>query len=320
VSNADDGDRIIVLPGTYAEMVTVDKPLSLQGTHVTIDAAGLNNGILLQGPGASGSTVRNFKVENAIGEGILATQVDGVTIEHNTVVHNDQGVTVPNTYPQCQAQGEIPGDCGEGLHLQATTNSRVLANDVSRNAGGILVSDDMAATQGNLIAYNKVTENKPDCGITLPAHNPAAGVYDNTITRNWVSDNGEGGVLIAVGVPGGAAHDNHVTQNFLAANGFAGVTIHAHFPGSNLDNNVIDRNLITTNNITGDDDAGVTDTTGVLIFSGDPSVHINGTSIRHNLIADNHFGIWLSPGLVSDAGIAHNLFVNVDVKVQESSV
>jgi Right handed beta helix region len=317
VSNAIDGNRIIVLPGIYAEMVTVDKSLSLQGTHVTIDATAQNNGILLQGPGASGSSVRHFEVDNAIGEGILATQVDGVTIANNKVVHNDQGGTVPNSYPQCQAQGEVPGDCGEALHLQATTNSRVVANDVSQNAGGILVSDDIAATHGNLIAYNRVTDNKPDCGITVPAHNPAAGVYDNTITRNWVTGNGEGGVLIAVGVPGGAAHDNHVTQNYLAGNGFAGVTLHAHFPGSNLDNNVIDENLIKTNNVTGDDDAGVTDTTGVLIFSGDPSVHINGTSIRHNLIKDNHFGIWLSAGLVSDAGINHNAFVNVDVEVQQ---
>lgn len=317
VSNASDGNRIIVLPGTYAEMVTVDKSLSLQGTHVTIDATGQNNGIVLQGPGASGASVRHFSIENAIGEGLLATQVDGVSIAENKVAHNDQGVTVPNTYPECQAQGPIPGDCGEGLHLQATTNSKVVGNDVSQNAGGILISDDIAATHGNFIAYNKVSDNKPDCGITVPSHNPTAGVYDNTITRNWVTGNGEGGVLIAVGVPGGAAHDNHVTQNYLAGNGFAGVTIHAHFPGSNLDNNVIDGNLIKTNNISGDDDAAVTDTTGVLIFSGDPSVHINGTSIRHNLIKDNHFGIWLSPGLVSDAGINHNVFVNVDIDIQE---
>jgi nitrous oxidase accessory protein NosD len=317
VSNASDGNRILVLPGTYAEMVIVDKSLSLRGTHVTIDATDQNNGIVLQGPGASNSTVSNFTVENAIGEGILATQVDGVTIANNRVTHNDQGISVPNSYPQCQAQGEIPGDCGEGLHVQATTNSRVVGNDVSENAGGILVSDDIAATHGNLIAYNKVTDNKPDCGITVPAHNPAAGVFDNTITRNWVTGNGEGGVLIAVGIPGGAAHDNAVTQNYLAGNGFAGVTIHAHFPGSNLDNNVIDGNLIKTNNVSGDDDAGVTDTTGVLIFSGDPSVHINGTSIRHNVIKDDHFGIWLSPGLVSDAGIANNKFINVDIEIQE---
>ena len=317
VTNASAGSAVVVLPGTYAEMVTIGKKLSLRGVHATIDATGQNNGILLQGPGASGSKVSGFTVENAIGEGILASMVDHVQISWTKVQHNDQGVTSANTYPECQAQGQIPGDCGEGLHLQATTNSAVFGNDVSENAGGILVSDDIAATHGNLIAYNKVTDNKPDCGITVPAHNPAAGVYDNTITLNWVTGNGEGGVLIAAGVPGSAAHDNRVTHNYLADNGFAGVTLHAHAPGQSLDNNVIDGNIIKTNNVSGDDDAGVTDTTGVLIFSGDPSVSINGTSIRHNIITNNHFGIWLSPGLVSTGGIANNIFVNVDVHVQQ---
>lgn len=317
VTNAKDGSAVVALPGTYAEMVTLHKKLSLRGERATIDATGHDNGVLLQGPGASGSKVSGFTVENAIGEGILASMVDGVQISWTKVQHNDQGATTPNTYSQCQAQGQIPGDCGEGLHLQATTNSAVFGNDVSENAGGILVSDDIAATHGNLIAYNKVTDNKPDCGITVPAHNPAAGVYDNTITMNWVTGNGEGGVLIAAGVPGSAAHDNRVTRNYLADNGFAGVTLHAHAPGQSLDNNVIDGNIIKTNNVAGDGDAGVHDTTGILIFSGDPSVSINGTSIRHNHITNNHFGIWLSPGLVSNAGIADNIFENVDVHVQQ---
>jgi nitrous oxidase accessory protein NosD len=317
VANAPDGGRITVQPGTYTEMVTVHQRVSLQGVHATIDATGQDNGILLQGAAASGSNVSGFSVENALGEGILASMVDHVTISWNQVHHNDQGITAPNAYPECQAQGEIPGDCGEGLHLQATTNSAVYGNDVSENAGGILVSDDIAATHGNLIAYNRVTDNAPDCGITVPAHNPAAGVYDNTIAANWVTGNGEGGVLIAAGVPGSAAHDNRVIRNYLADNGFAGVTLHAHAPGQNLDGNVIEGNRIRTNNVGGDGDAGVTQTTGILIFSGDPSVSINNTSIRHNFISDNHFGIWLSPGLVSSDGIANNTFVHVDVPVQQ---
>jgi nitrous oxidase accessory protein NosD len=317
VTNASSRNTIVVLPGTYAEMVTVDKQLELRGLGATIDATGKNNGILLQGPGASHSTVTGFTVMNAIGEGILATQVTRVVIQFNTVMHNDLGATVPNSYPECQAMGQVPGDCGEGLHLQATTHSKVVGNDVSNNAGGILVSDDISATHDNYIALNRVTDNKPDCGITIPAHNPNGGVYDNTITHNFVTGNGEGGVLIAVGVPGAAARNNRVIENYLEGNGFAGVTIHAHFPGSNLNGNTIDRNLINTNNVTGDDDAGVTQTTGILVFSGDPSVHIKDTSIRQNIIMNNHFGIWLSPGLVSTQGIGHNVFANVAVPIQQ---
>jgi hypothetical protein len=298
-------------------MVTVSKKIWLLGAHATIDATNQDNGILLEGPGASGSRVSFFDVENAIGEGILATQVDGVTIDFNRVMHNDQGTTVPNTYDQCQPQGEIPGDCGEGLHLQATTNSTVKFNNVSNNAGGILVSDDIAPTHGNLIEFNKVNDNTTDCGITVVGHNPAAGVFDNTISFNQVERNGEGGVLFGAAMEGAGSHDNRVAHNFLADNGFAGVTIHSHFPNQNLNNDVIEGNIIKTNNVAGDDDAGVTETTGILILSEDPSVTITGTQIRHNVIADNHFGIWLSPGHVDTGGISQNLFANDDVHVQQ---
>lgn len=315
VTNAAPGSRVFVRRGTYAEMVTITKPLTLTGTDATIDATGQANGVLV-GPGASGSRVGYLRVVNAIGEGILATQVDHVEILFNHVEHNDRGVTVPNTYDECQGQGQVPGDCGEGLHLQATTNSSAVGNDVADNAGGILVSDDMASSHDNLIAYNRVMDNKPDCGITVPAHNPNGGVFNNTIAMNWVTGNGEGGVLIAAGVPGSAAHDNRVVRNYMEGNGFAGVTLHAHAPGQSLDNNVIADNEIRTNNVGGDDDAQVFDTTGVLIFSGDPSVHINGTVIKGNHIRDNHTGIWLSPGLVSKAGFGTNFFQNVAVQVQ----
>ena len=47
-------------------------------------------------------------------------------------------------------------------HIQGTTNSRVIFNDVHDNAGGILVTDDMATTHGNEIAFNRVRHNTPD--------------------------------------------------------------------------------------------------------------------------------------------------------------
>ena len=257
------------------------------------------------------------KVENAIGEGILASQVDLVKIEFNTVVNNDQGATVANTYPECQPNDQIPGDCGEGLHIQATTNSRVAFNNVHDNMGGILVTDDMATTHGNVIEFNRVVNNTPDCGITVPGHTPGLGVFDNTISFNTVTGNGEGGVLLAAAAPGAGSHDNRVTHNLISQNGFAGVTLHAHTPNQNLNNNVIDGNIILTNNVRGDDDAGVTETTGVLILSQDPSLTITGTQIHHNIFANDHFGIWLTPGHVIAGGISNNLFANDDIDVQQ---
>ena len=109
VTNAAPGSAILVFPGSYAEMVTVTKPVSLRGLNARIDATGQNNGILLQGPGASNSKVSGFTVENSIGEGILASMVDQVEIAWNRVDHNDQGVAVSEHVPGVPGPRRGPG-------------------------------------------------------------------------------------------------------------------------------------------------------------------------------------------------------------------
>ena len=313
VTNATAGSVVRVANGTYAEMVTVSKQLTLSGNHVAIDATGQNNGILIQGSAASGSMVKGFTVENAIGEGILASQVDAVTIAQNIVVNNDQGALgTPNSYPECQGAGQVPGDCGEGIHLQTATHSRVLANDVEHNVGGILVSDDLGPTFGNVIAGNIASNNAEDCGITLPSHTPGAGVYDNVVRNNTVNDNGGAGVLIAASAPGTLAYNNVVTGNSISGNGLPGVTIHAHAPGQNIDGNQIVDNVIGKNNLFGDSDSGDAKTTGIVVFSA--VVPVNGTIIQRNTITDDHYGLFLA-GAVSQAKIRDNDYIGVTVPI-----
>lgn len=325
VRQANAGDTVKVLPGSYAEMVTVTKSVTLVGLQATINATGHDNGILLSGH-ASWSTVAGFTVKNAIGEGILAVGLSHVTIAGNTVTHNDLGATMPNGggYMQCQAQGEVPGDCGEGVHLMSDTWSKVIGNQVVRNVGGILVTDEFGPSSHNAIIGNNSSFNSLDCGITLPSHNPAAttnpakgGVYDNLVAYNLVSNNGlvsggGAGVLIAAAAPGMASYDNVVKGNIIRGNAQSGVTIHSHTPNQNVSGNRIIGNWIGTNNVSGDPDAGDTQTTGVLVFSA--VVPVNGTVIDDNHIAHNHFGIWLSAN-VSRHGLGDNRFVDVAVHV-----
>ena len=313
VTNAPVGAKIIAHPGTYPEQVVVTKQLTLVGLAATIDATGHDNGIQLSGPGASGSTVAGFTVENATGEGILASGVDGVTIAYNHLSGNDLGASDPSTaYPPCQASGEIPGDCGEGLHIQATTNSKVLWNDVEHNVGGILISDDFAPTHGNLIAHNNASNNAEDCGITLPAHDPTGGVYDNRIERNFSRNNGGAGVLVAAAGPDMKAYDNVITRNIISGNGEGGIQLHAHAPGQSIDGNQITENWIGTNNTAGDPDSGDLETTGIIVFSA--VVPVTGTVIRNNFIAHDHFGLWLSAN-VDQSGVGFNRFIDVAVPV-----
>ena len=357
VNAARPGATVVVCPGTYHEQVVLSKPVSLEGRRATIDQDGVNPGFQVTLPGlgtqtifaavvmaSSGIRFSGFKVTHAQGEGILAAglggEISGISISHNAVVDNDLGFGVPtpkSTYFECQPNGQIPGDCGEGIHLTGVAFSSIKGNFVAFNSGGMLISDETGPTHNNVIAGNLVTGNATDCGITMPGHNsnaldakgnrqPAvAGVYDNVVRNNVVTNNGQqgegAGVLFANAGPGTAVYDNLVKGNFIAGNELSGVTFHAHTlpPGTfeNLSGNKVIGNSIGKNNTGGDPldcPPGSTTcspqdlvTTGILVFSGGTKVKV---TIAFNHIFDNAIGIWLSK-VVHAAGLRTNTFTNV---------
>jgi parallel beta-helix repeat protein len=315
INRAHSGDTVRVGAGTYREQVVLTKPLTLKGDDATIDATGLSSGsgmtmnasAVLVTPHAGWSTIEGFTVTGALGEGILVMGASHVRVEDNVVKHNDLGTPATTTYPECQAQGEIPGDCGEGVHLMSATDSRVEENVITGNSGGVLVTDELGPATRNEITENRITDNLTDCGITLPSHNPnalsatgvrqprKAGVYGNEVERNTVLRNGikgEGaGILIAAAGPGMASYDNEIVGNVIAGNSMAGVTVHSHAPNQDVSGNVIARNDIGRNNVIGDPDAGITETTGILIFS---AVVPTSEVVKDNHIHDNQIPIYKS--------------------------
>jgi len=344
VTAAAAGDTVVVCAGTYKEDVAVSKALTLSGQAAIIDATGLDNGVKIS---ASNVTVTGFTVENATGEGILAQQpnpvkgplvggtqlytgvpITHVTITRNTVQNNDQGGLTPATtsYAECQASGNIPGDCGEGIHLWSVANSSVLLNTVNGNAGGILLTDEFGPTHGNLIAGNVITDNAYDCGITLPSHSlgrdPATGklmptfggVYDNVVRNNIVLDNGIKGQGAGVGIfapgPGTASYDNVIEGNTIAGNGLAGVALHGHAPGAYVGGNQILNNLIGANNLDGDPDTTPADmaTTGILVWSAATPITV---TISGNTIFGSWYGIWLGHVVSAPGASAHNTFWSI---------
>jgi parallel beta-helix repeat protein len=332
VSAVAPGGTVVVCGGTYHEDVAVAKPLSLAGrSHTVIDATGRVNGILVT---AAHVRVSGFKVTSAIGEGILVSSAGHVTIDGNVVTHNDLGGVpvnpVPNSYAECQAQGGIPGDCGEGIHLMGSSYSTVENNVSTGNSGGILVSDETGPAAHNRIAGNVVTGNLFDCGITVVGHNPkaapggvpapqVAGVYANDITGNSISGNGlkgnGAGVVLATGLPGGAVYDNTVQGNSINGNGMPGVTVHSHVPGEFLNGNVVTDNVIGINNLVGDSDFAPhvdKQTTGVLAATVSPlSITVSG-----NVIRGDHFGIWTT-GPVTVQNARDNVFAGDTVPVAQ---
>jgi nitrous oxidase accessory protein NosD len=308
VSVADPTQTVIVLPGTYAETVTVDKQIVLVGVDATIDATKLVNGVVIEGSDAAGTILRGFTVENAIGEGILAQGTSKLTIARNTVANNDQGAGTDAT-PECADHGQVPGDCGEGLHLMSVTDSRVVGNDVEHNVGGILVTDEQGPASGNLIAENVSRDNAADCGITLPSHNPDAvsdpskgGVYDNTVIHNVSIGNGGAGVGMFAPFPGAASYGNRVIGNTLLNNGEAGIAIHSHAPGQDVSKNVIVANVVAGNGV--DPDSGSGHPTGIALFT---AADQSDAVVAANEISDEYWGIFIAGPFTVD-GLDSNSF------------
>jgi hypothetical protein len=271
-----------------------------------------------------------------------------VVIRGNHVIGNDTGgkrASGGSRYPQCNPHGEIPGDCGEGIHLMGVYDSVVSHNLVRGNTGGVLLSDELGPTHHNRIFRNIVTRNPYDCGVTVPGHNPhaldasgnrqpsVAGVYDNVISHNRITQNGlrsEGaGVLFANASYGTASYDNLVAGNYIVGNEMAGVTLHAHPVDAgqyeDLSGNRIVHNTIGPNNLGGDPDAfdcayscrshPLRQTTGVIVVGAVPL----DVTIAHNRIRDNEYGIWLGTGANVTATLQHNTFRRVGTPVVTSA-
>jgi len=281
VSAALNGSTIIVCPGTYDESVTVTgKSLELLGQGATIavpnNAEDDSQGVVFMGPATVGSSLEGFTITGAQAEAFYADGTSNLTIDGNRIIGND--LSCENA-----AAASAEDDCGEGLHLDAVTNSRITNNYVTGNTGGILLTDGIpegstgqfafgSYTQyagpsfGNWIANNFVVDNVWDCGITLPSHNSNAvstsgtpqpsqgGVYDNTIINNISIGNGTepgtgggAGVLVAAPFPGTGSYDNLIENNRVEDNGLAGVTIHSHAPDQDVNGNRIIGNIVGTN-------------------------------------------------------------------------
>lgn len=301
------GGTVVVCPGTYPGMVTVDRRVTLEGRHgATIDATGDAYGV---GVSASYSTVTGLTVENAsplapeqgqLADGIVTIGLGPtgpVAADHVRIVHNT-----------------VTGNLGSGIDLNSTSYSVAIGNTANGNGVGINVADDLGLPAShNAVGLNVANDNFGGCGIALADHT-GAGVTDNRVYLNEANDNGlasptapfasaGSGVILASPVPGGIVTGNTITLNRFSGNGHAGVVMHAHAPGSDFSGNVISYNLIGTNNVRTDEND--LQTTGIYLGSFSPQT----VTVTGNLIHDDYYGIFTS-GPVTVAG-GRNHFVHV---------
>jgi Periplasmic copper-binding protein (NosD) len=201
-------------------------------------------------------------------------------------------------------------------------------NTVQNNSGGILVSDELGPTRGNVISGNTVVDNTLNCGITIVGHKrgavdskgklypKVAGVYDNTFTKNVVTNNGTtgtgAGILLANPRAGMAVYRNTVSGNTINQNGLPGVTVNENTTGQYIDGNVITANVVGTNNLLMSATAGMGSTTAISVFVADGARDVKVT-VSDNMISANVYGIYALKGtLLTQSG---NVFTDVETPV-----
>ena len=323
VNNAAAWDVINVGPGTYKEGVVIGIPLSLIGAGAgqsTIDATGQPNGVLVDGfnhPGLHHVVVAGFTVENAQFEGILAVSARKVKIRDNSVINNDQspGLVFTGATQGCPGQPayetDETGDCGGAIHLIGVSHSTVSGNYITGNADGLLISDETAMSEGNLVTQNTFINNPLECGIVLASHPPVGhttppyaphyGVVSNTVTKNvsignGVAIGGAGVGLFSDGNGPGRVSENVVSDNKLIHNGLGGVSLHTHvgpafgLAADDMSNNIITGNYIASN-LADTFDTATPGRVGININSGGGGSPVTGTVITFNVIIDEDVDI-----------------------------
>jgi parallel beta-helix repeat protein len=345
VNHASPNDVILVERGTYKEMVTIGIPLSLLGATgggSIIDAAGKANGVLIDGfnhPGLANVTVSGLTVKNALFEGILAVSANNVTISQNSVINNDTSPGLNFTGALTGCPGQPPyetdetGDCGGAIHLIGTSNSTVSNNYVAGNADGLLISDETAVSQNNLVAQNTFINNPKECGIVLASHPPVGsnppnlpphyGVIGNTVQYNTSQGNGvevggSGVGMFSDGAGPGTVSNNTVQYNILIGNGLGGVALHTHVgpafgaPADQMNNNKIIGNYIA-GNLADTFDTATPGSVGININSGDGGSPVTGTVIMGNIITDEDVAVAINtPAAVA---LQQNNFMNRKIGV-----
>ncbi len=229
VDAAHPGGVVLVMPGTYHQQVTITTEhisllgLGQPGQRPVLDGENqLDNGIL---GCADHLSVENFEIRNYQDNGVIAENVDGVTLRRLVTEHTgdyglfpvrsqhiliedctsngaaDTGIYVGQSRDIVVLDSEAYGNVS-GFEIENSTNAVVQNNYSHGNTAGLLmfVLPDLTVkeTSGNRIAGNRLTGNnlanfadQEDIVSNIPAGTGllVVGSANNEITRNVVEDN-----------------------------------------------------------------------------------------------------------------------------------
>ena len=152
IQQAESGDRLLLAAGTYYGPVTIDKPLSLIGSHQTIIDGNKNGHVITVN--ASDVVIENLQIQNSGNRpvtedsGIFVTsETENVIISNNHLQNNLIGIYLKGAKSAQVRNNTIIGsefhrinDRGNGIYLWNSPGSVVENNRIRYGRDGIFVT------------------------------------------------------------------------------------------------------------------------------------------------------------------------------------
>ncbi len=253
VDGSTSGDIIQVTAGTYPELVIVNKPLTINGAQVGIDAndctVSAGSGSTVGSPSgafvvqANDVTIDGFTIQGVSSDwnaGVhIGSSISGATVQNNTIQENVMGIWLNGTnhlvQQNCISNNNVAGsgsgngiDSEEGLSITQILNNTFTGAHLntsiqlaSENSSNITISGNILRSDNEILLVN-----------TIGA----------TISNNTITDSLAHGIQI-----GGGNSDIEITGNRVhgSALGWSAVRIN----GVPMNNGIVIRN----NSLTGND-------------------------------------------------------------------
>ncbi|MDH5375058.1 MAG: right-handed parallel beta-helix repeat-containing protein [Candidatus Bathyarchaeota archaeon] len=153
-----DGHTILVDPGTYCELVRVQKSVSLIGKNKTTIIDGNRTGTVIRVTAdnvyISGFTIRNSS-EWYLGSGVFLDNTRNTTIADNVICGGDVCIFLNYSRGNSILDNTITNPDGEGVCLRSSSGNKISGNNISEVDFGIILED---SSDNNIISDNNITK------------------------------------------------------------------------------------------------------------------------------------------------------------------
>ncbi|NYT12435.1 MAG: hypothetical protein GKC03_07820 [Methanomassiliicoccales archaeon] len=158
IDNAQPGDTIMVLSGTYVETIIVDKSLSIISEDVDavlIDGGAAESVVTIT---SSWVNLTNFSIMNSLsfGSGILAIGISHLNLSGNYLTQVGNGIHLVNVSNSTISSNTIYDSQLDGMRVQSGHNNTIVENLLSDcNGFGV----NLTSSNSNLLFHNNFLSN-----------------------------------------------------------------------------------------------------------------------------------------------------------------